>query len=388
MTCRIRPGEQRRGMLYCHGLRLPVAGLLLALLTSLGDVRAAFELAGRIPESLRADGEVEVVRERIEERDTQPVAKGRLEAGVLALRVEAEPGLYRLRIGSQETPFVVGEGQRLVVGTAEGDREVRLEGSPDHALFLAYEALRRASLRQHVLTVREAQQAARSRGDAAAVDRLTEAEVEGYRVHRRELIDFTLSRLAGSPALYAASLRWEGDYRLAELAAVVRDFVKTHPDWQISRRLESRVRGFESLALGAPAPELAGRAPDGSAVALSGLRGKVVLLDFWASWCGPCRSENRHYVELYQTHRDAGFEILAVSVDHDERGWKAAIAKDRATWRHLSDLVGWKSPLAATYQVTALPASFLIDREGRIVAKDLRGAALTQELKRQLALGR
>lgn len=375
-------------MLYCHGLRLPVAGLLLALLTSLGDVRAAFELAGRIPESLRADGEVEVVRERIEERDTQPVAKGRLEAGVLALRVEAEPGLYRLRIGSQETPFVVGEGQRLVVGAADGDREVRLEGSPDHALFLAYEALRRASLRQHVLTVREAQQAARSRGDAAAVDRLTEAEVEGYRVHRRELIDFTLSRLAGSPALYAASLRWEGDYRLAELAAVVRDFVKTHPDWQISRRLESRVRGFESLALGAPAPELAGRAPDGSAVALSGLRGKVVLLDFWASWCGPCRSENRHYVELYQTHRDAGFEILAVSVDHDERGWKAAIAKDRATWQHLSDLVGWKSPLAATYQVTALPASFLIDREGRIVAKDLRGAALTQELKRQLALGR
>lgn len=375
-------------MLYCHGLRLRVAGLLLALLTSLGDVRAAFELAGRIPESLRADGEVEVVRERIEERDTQPVAKGRLEAGVLALRVEAEPGLYRLRIGSQETPFVVGEGQRLVVGAADGDREVRLEGSPDHALFLAYEALRRASLRQHVLTVREAQQAARSRGDAAAVDRLTEAEVEGYRVHRRGLIDFTLSRLAGSPALYAASLRWEGDYRLAELAAVVRDFVKTHPDWQISRRLESRVRGFESLALGAPAPELAGRAPDGSAVALSGLRGKVVLLDFWASWCGPCRSENRHYVELYQTHRDAGFEILAVSVDHDERGWKAAIAKDRATWRHVSDLVGWKSPLAATYQVTALPASFLIDREGRIVAKDLRGAALTQELKRQLALGR
>lgn len=375
-------------MLYCHGLRLRVAGLLLALLTSLGDVRAAFELAGRIPESLRADGEVEVVRERIEERDTQPVAKGRLEAGVLALRVEAEPGLYRLRIGSQETPFVAGEGQRLVVGAADGDREVRLEGSPDHALFLAYEALRRASLRQHVLTVREAQQAARSRGDAAAVDRLTEAEVEGYRVHRRELIDFTLSRLAGSPALYAASLRWEGDYRLAELAAVVRDFVKTHPDWQISRRLESRVRGFESLALGAPAPELAGRAPDGSAVALSGLRGKVVLLDFWASWCGPCRSENRYYVELYQTHRDAGFEILAVSVDHDERGWKAAIAKDRATWRHLSDLVGWKSPLAATYQVTALPASFLIDREGRIVAKDLRGAALTQELKRQLALGR
>lgn len=375
-------------MMYPLETRLRVAGVALAVLLAGHDVRAAFELAGRVPERLQADGEVEVVRERIEERDTEPVARGRLVAGVLTLRVEAEPGLYRLRIGSRETPFVVGEGQRLMVGAADGDREVRLDGSPDHALFLAYEALRSASLRQHVLTVREAQQAARSRGDAAAVDRLTEAEVEGYRVHRRELIDFTLSRLAGSPALYAASLRWEGDYRLAELAALVRDFVKTHPDWQISRRLESRVRGFESLALGALTPVLSGRAPDGSTVALSGLRGKVVLLDFWASWCGPCRSENRHYVELYQTYRDAGFEILAVSVDHDERGWKAAIAKDRATWRHVSDLVGWKSPLAAAYQVTALPASFLIDREGRIVAKDLRGAALTKELKRQLELGR
>lgn len=119
-------------------------------------------MAGRVPERLQADGEVEVVRERIEERDTEPVARGRLVAGVLTLRVEAEPGLYRLRIGSRETPFVVGEGQRLMVGAADGDREVRLDGSPDHALFLAYEALRSASLRQHVLTVREAQQAARS----------------------------------------------------------------------------------------------------------------------------------------------------------------------------------------------------------------------------------
>ena len=102
----------------------------------------------------------------------------------------------------------------------------------------------------------------------------------------------------------------------------------------------------------------------------------ITLVDFWASWCGPCRLENRGYAELYERHRAAGFEILAVSVDHDARSWKAAIAKDGATWRHMADLTGWKSPLAARYSVTALPASFLLDREGRIVAKDVRGKAL------------
>jgi hypothetical protein len=385
----MNPGEQRRGMLYPLETRLRVAGVALAVLLAGHDVRAAFELAGRVPERLQADGEVEVVRERIEERDTEPVARGRLVAGVLTLRVEAEPGLYRLRIGSRETPFVVGEGQRLMVGAADGDREVRLDGSPDHALFLAYEALRSASLRQHVLTVREAQQAARSRGDAAAVDRLTEAEVEGYRVHRRELIDFTLSRLAGSPALYAASLRWEGDYRLAELAAVVRDFVKTHPDWQISRRLESRVRGFESLALGALTPVLSGRAPDGSALSRCPGCG--------ARWC--CWTSGRRGAVPVAAKTVTTSSCTKPIVTPALRSWRSRSTTTSVAGRRPSrrtaprggmSRIWWagKARWRRAYQVTALPASFLIDREGRIVAKDLRGAALTKELKRQLALGR
>ena len=92
--------------------------------------------------------------------------------------------------------------------------------------------------------------------------------------------------------------------------------------------------------------------------------------------------------QLYERHRAAGFEILAVSVDHDARSWKAAIAKDGATWRHMADLTGWKSPLAARYSVTALPASFLLDREGRIVAKDVRGKALAALVAEKVGAGR
>eukprot|EP01036_Dinobryon_divergens_P054288 gene54288-72547_t len=245
--------------------------------------------------------------------------------------------------------------------TADG-RGLRVVGAADQELFARYESLRAESLARLVLP-------ARAEGD-------TEREVAGYRAHRRELNDFTIAQLKGSPALYAASLRWDGDYRLEELAAVVGEFARKFPGAEIARLMEERIARFRVTALGAVAPALVGPRPDGGEISLAALRGKVVLVDFWASWCAPCRTENRNYAELYQRYAGKGFEILAVSVDQDAAGWKAAIRKDGAGWKHISDLSGWKTPLAARYGVTALPASFLLDREGRIVARDVRGTAL------------
>jgi peroxiredoxin len=168
---------------------------------------------------------------------------------------------------------------------------------------------------------------------------------------------------------------------LDELDAAVAAFAKLYPTGEIARLLTERIARFRAIAIGATAPDLAGPTPDGATLKLSSLRGRTVLVDFWASWCGPCRVENRHYVELYRRYRHAGFEILAVSVDQNGPAWKAAIAKDAATWRHISDLTGWKTPLAAAYNVAALPASFLIDPTGKIIAKDLRGLRLTKQLE-------
>jgi peroxiredoxin len=158
-------------------------------------------------------------------------------------------------------------------------------------------------------------------------------------------------------------------------------YAKLYPTDEMARLLTERIARFRAIAIGATAPDLAGPTPDGATLKLSSLRGRTVLVDFWASWCGPCRVENRHYVELYRRYRHAGFEILAVSVDQNGTAWKAAIAKDAATWRHISDLTGWKTPLAAAYNVAALPASFLIDPTGKIIAKDLRGLRLTKQLE-------
>jgi hypothetical protein len=181
--------------------------LLAVLSLGGGGLRAAFELSAQLPAAL-ADGPVTVSRESLETKDLTPVATGRFAGGRGRVRVDAGPGLFRLSMGGErEVAFVAGEGQTLRIEVGEAGRGLRVVGGADQELFARYEALRAESLARLVLPARAA-------GD-------TEGEVAGYRAHRRELNDFTVERLKGSAALYAASLRWDGDYRLEELAAVV-----------------------------------------------------------------------------------------------------------------------------------------------------------------------
>lgn len=138
-------------------------------------------------------------------------------------------------------------------------------------------------------------------------------------------------------------------------------------------------------AIGAIAPDLAFKDPSGNIRRLSDLRGKVVLLDFWASWCGPCRRESPNVRNVYNKYHDLGFDIFSVSLDRDANSWKKAIQDDQLVWpNHVSDLKYWSSEAAAIYGVRSIPCMFLLDREGRIVAKDLRGEALERAVKQML----
>lgn len=140
-----------------------------------------------------------------------------------------------------------------------------------------------------------------------------------------------------------------------------------------------------STNIGSMAPELAFPNPDGKILKLSDLRGKVVLIDFWAAWCRPCRMENPNVVKEYHHYKDKGFEIYSVSLDRDKASWLKAIQDDGLVWsNHVSDLKFWSSEAAAIYGVTSIPATFLVGKDGRIVAKNLRGEALSNALKQLL----
>ncbi|MBL7766798.1 MAG: AhpC/TSA family protein [Chitinophagaceae bacterium] len=146
------------------------------------------------------------------------------------------------------------------------------------------------------------------------------------------------------------------------------------------KKLAEMAKQMQGTAIGQPAPDFTLNDVNGKPVSLSSFKGKVILLDFWASWCGPCRGENPHVVEAYKQFHEKGFDVLGVSLDDDKEDWLTAIEKDHLTWTHVSDLKGWSSAAATQYGIQSIPTNFLLDKDGKIIAKDLRGDALKEKL--------
>lgn len=246
--------------------------------------------------------------------------------------------------------------------------------------------------RQELDSIQKTFQSVAQTGDAAKQQELVDAfeSVRGeYQEYQREF----LMENSTSPACISILGELDPEENLdiyKKVQSGIRDQFSDHLYFSmLSNQIaeaEKRQASSAKLQPGNVAPEIELDNPEGKTIPLSSLRGKVVLIDFWASWCKPCRRENPNVVKMYNELKDDGFEIYGVSLDRDKGKWVQAIKQDGLTWPQVSDLQFWNSAAAQLYNVSSIPHTVLVDREGKIIASGLRGQALEAKVKESLAM--
>lgn len=292
----------------------------------------------------------------------------------MEIKVES-PGFYSLNVyNTQFGDLVITQPATIKVEAAgQTNGTFKVSGSPETDYLLRFYGLEQ-SFRRKADSVQ-----------ALAVNgQLTQEQLmEAYQSLSADAIGKAKQMIEQNPSsivsiVVAGAL--DADKEIAFLQQIHQKLAQAHPTSEYVVDFGKRLEQISKTAIGQPAPEIALNDPEGKEIRLSSLRGKYVLIDFWASWCGPCRRENPNVVRMYNRFKGKDFEIFGVSLDKERDQWLKAIKDDGLTWTHVSDLKFWQSSVVPLYRIQGIPMTVLLDKNGIIIDKNLRGQALEDRL--------
>lgn len=327
------------------------------------------------------------LEEDINRKKSQVVAEIKLdENGRFKFEKELTPHIYSLKVNDKKTvTLAIDTGQNIVVsGDGSDDKPIKVTGSEDTAKLEAYETFRKESLNRLVISVRNQIKELKERKTLENDPKLLELgklEIENYNLHKDEMIEFVKKEMGTSIAVYPTSIRWDGDKNIAFLNDLAKQFEVKHPNLAITEKVKEKVRILTNNSIGGKVAEISLPDKDGKSISLSSIKAKVILIDFWGSWCGPCRRESGELTGLYKKYQSKGFEIYGVGLESENDAWLKAIEQDKRVWTNVVSLTEFETTAAFDFAVTSLPANFLIDANGMVVGKNLHGTDLRQKLE-------